>query len=142
VSAPEGVPPVRRRREAVDDIAPDGSEIRLLVGAAEAATRASLCEVTLPAGEVSLPVRHRTVEEIWYVIEGTGDVWRAPPSGAALDPVRVRAGDALVIPVGWSFQFRAADSGPLRFLCFTSPPWPGPDEARPVSRGGLGTPTR
>ena len=82
------------------------------------------------------PVRHRSVEEIWYVLEGEGDVWR----GAA-GVVTVRPGDALVIPTGSSFQFRAGPAAPLRFLCYTAPPWPGPDEALPAEPGGLGPAT-
>ncbi len=54
-----------------DAIAPDGSEITFLVGDAR---RASLVEVRLPAGDTSKPVRHRTVEEIWYILTGTGKV--------------------------------------------------------------------
>ena len=136
------IPPVGRRAESPDTLAPDGSEIRLLLGATEAATKASLVEVTLGAGQVSRPVRHRNVEELWYVLEGFGRVWRCPPGHdpASADPVDVGPGDALVIPTGWSFQFAAGDSA-LTFLCFTSPPWPGEDEAQPASSGGLGSPT-
>jgi mannose-6-phosphate isomerase-like protein (cupin superfamily) len=128
-------PPGRAAREP-DAIAPDGSEIRLLA----TATRASLCEVCLPAGAVSRPVYHRTVEEIWYVIEGRGQVWRCPPDSVA-EPIGVTPGDTLVIPMGWRFQFRAAPDCALRFLCFTSPPWPGPEEAQATESGGLGEPT-
>jgi len=136
-------PPVARRAATPDAFAPDGSEIRLLVGETHAATRASLCEVKLPAGEVSRPVWHQTVEEIWYVLEGRGEVWRCPPG---VDPssapsVQVGPGDALVIPTGWSFQFRALAGEPLRFLCYTSPPWPGADEAQLAEVGGLGATT-
>jgi mannose-6-phosphate isomerase-like protein (cupin superfamily) len=116
-----------------DAIAPDGSEITYLVGDAR---RASLVEVRLPAGTTSLPVRHRTVEEIWYFLAGDGRVWRRSPAG---EPVidEVRPGRTLVIPTGWAFQFRAGQGADLRFLCYTSPPWPGADEAVPVPDGGL-----
>ncbi len=126
-----------------DTLAPDGSEIRLLLGAEQGAVRSSLCEVTLPAGQVTRPVWHRHVEECWYILAGKGDVWRCPPESAINDcpPVSVKPGDALVIPVGWRFQFRAAPNIALRFLCFTSPPWPSPDEAIPAENGGLGEPT-
>ena len=136
------VPAVGRRAESPDTLAPDGSEIRLLLGEPEAATKASLCEVTLGAWEVSRPVWHRSVEELWYVIKGVGRVWRCPPDkdAATVMPVEVGPGDALVIPTGWSFQFAAGESA-LTFLCFTSPPWPGEDEAQPASLGGLGSPT-
>lgn len=135
-------PPVGRRDETPDAVAPDGSEIRLLLGTPEAAARASLCEVRLGPWQVSRPVWHRNVEELWYVLEGVGRVWRCPPGGDPVDlsPVEVGPGDALVIPPRWSFQFAAGPTA-LTFLCFTSPPWPGEEEAQPASYGGLGSPT-
>jgi mannose-6-phosphate isomerase-like protein (cupin superfamily) len=51
--------------------------------------------------------------------------------------IHVSPGDAVLIPVGWRFQFKAADDAELRFLCYTSPPWPGADEAVAVESGGL-----
>ena len=148
---PQTMPPLGRRKEAPDATAPDGSEIRLLIDGRHLAQRASLCEVTLPAGQVSRPVRHRTVEEIWYVLEGLGRVWRSPPvsgSHPANQPqetpdetVEVGPGDALTIPTGWRFQFSAHAQTALRFLCYTNPPWPGPEEAQPASAGGLGEAT-
>ncbi len=137
------VPPLGHRSPQPDATAPDGSEIRLLVDARHAATKASLCEVTLPAGQVSRPVWHQTVEEIWYVLEGQGQVWRCPSGheSETIDPVAVGVGDALTIPTGWRFQFSAEDAAPLRFLCYTAPPWPGPDEAQPAEHGGLGDAT-
>ena len=137
------VPPLSQRSHQPAATAPDGSEIRLLVDGRHAATKASLCEVTLPAGQVSRPVWHRTVEEIWYVLEGRGQVWRCPSAhdSGAIDPVLVGPGDALTIPTGWRLQFSSEDAAPLRFLCYTSPPWPGPDEAQPAERGGLGDTT-
>ncbi len=133
-------PPLSRASRQADSLAPDGSEIRLLAAGAQGARRASLCEARLAPGAVSRPVAHRTVEEIWYVLEGRGRLWRAPP-GADADPVDVAPGDALVIPSGWRFQFGADPATGLRFLCFTAPPWPGPDEAEAASPGGLGAPT-
>ena len=100
-----------------------------------------MVEVTLPAGEVSRPVYHRTVEEIWYILEGEGWVWRSPRGALGVGAQAVARGDALAIPVGWSFQFAAGAGGPLRFLCHTTPPWPGEGEAVPVDRGGLGAGT-
>ena len=134
------VPPLGRRRSTLDTTAPDGSEIRLLATSEHGATKSSLVEVTLGSGQVTRPVRHRTVEEVWYVLEGTGKVWRCPPDAepAAVPAVDVAPGDSLVIPPGWGFQFSAGPDGPLRFLCHTTPPWPGEDEAVPVERGGLG----
>ena len=121
-----------------DAIAPDGSKIYHLVGDAE---RASLVEVRLGAGLVSRPVRHRMVEEIWYVTRGRGRVWRCAPGEAEGETVTVRPGASIRIPTGWGFQFAADPQAELRFICFTSPPWPGPEEAAPVATGGLGAPT-
>lgn len=141
--------PLSRRAAQPDVYAPDGSEIRLLADARHAAIRSSMVEVTLPAGQVSRPVYHRTVEEIWYILEGRGQVWRCPPGAASVGadtfagpPAQnVSPGDALVIPTGWRFQFAASPHSALRFLCHTTPPWPGEDEAVPAGRGGLGEPT-
>ena len=120
-----------------DATAPDGSAIYFKVGDGD---RASLVEVRLAAGAVSRPVRHRTVEEIWYVTAGQGRVWRCPPEGGPGETLEVHVDDALRIPIGWAFQF-AAGATELRFACFTSPAWPGPGEADPVAAGGLGPPT-
>jgi mannose-6-phosphate isomerase-like protein (cupin superfamily) len=131
------VPPVGRLSQVKLE-APDGSEIRLLVGEVERATAASLCVATIGPHQASRPVWHRNVEEVWYFLEGEGEVWRCPPGGKAdsVEPVAVKAGDALVIPALWYFQFRSTGAGSLRFLCYTSPPWPGPDEAQTAPHGG------
>ena len=136
-------PPLGRRSPTPDTIAPDGSEIRLLVGVSEGASKSSLVEVTLEPGEVSRPVRHRTVEEAWYVLGGFGRVWRCPPEAdpESIPHIDVSPGDALVIPIGWGFQFSAGPDSALRFLCHTTPPWPGEVEALPVEHGGLGDAT-
>ena len=106
-----------------DVLAPDSSEIRLLVGT----TRGSAAHGTLPPHAVSLAVTHRTVEEIWYVTEGHGQVWRKQAEREEV--VDVGPGAALTIPVGTHFQFRATGDAPLRFIMCTMPPWPGPHEA-------------
>ena len=52
-------------------IAPDGSEIRLLA----ALSSCSMAHFRLPAGEVSAAVVHQTVDELWYVVAGEGEMW-------------------------------------------------------------------
>ena len=138
------IPPISRRSPKPDVFAPDGSEIRLLIDGRHSARGASMVEVTLPAGQISRPVFHRSVEEVWYILEGTGQVWRCPPEvpeSNEAPSLSVREGDSLVIPTGWYFQFSADEATDLKFLCVTMPPWPGDAEAQPAPFGGLGEPT-
>ena len=116
-------------KQGYDYLAPDGSEIRLLARG----SMASFCHCLLPAGAVSTPVRHRTVEELWYILEGIGEIWRAQDGETRIDPIE--AGDSLRIPTGVSFQFKACDDGPLKILLATMPPWPGAEEAIPAEGG-------
>ena len=122
--------------ESYDTLAPDGSEIRLLAQT----SRGSMVHCTLRPGEVSVAVAHRTVEEVWYFLEGTGQVWRRKGNQERI--VDVAAGASLSIPVGTHFQFRTTGKGALRFIIVTMPPWPGEDEAYrvpghwPVHEGG------
>lgn len=102
------------------------------------AQHASLVEVVLASGLVSRPVRHRSVEEIWYFLTGSGEVWLRSPDGSVDAINAVEPGATITIPTGWAFQFRALGEQPLRFLCYTSPPWPGDREAVPIADGGLG----
>ena len=117
-----------------DTLAPDGSEIRLLVGVAGG----GMAHCTLPPGQVTTAVRHRSVEEVWFCTAGRGQVWRR--SAEAEETVDVEPGVALSIPLGTSFQFRASGPEPLEIVITTMPPWPGPDEA--VAVDGPWEPTR
>lgn len=109
-----------------DLLAPDGSEIRLL----PQLPRGSMVHCTLPPGAVSLAVTHRTVEELWYVLGGSGELWRRQDGSEAVTPLR--PGTAHTIPLGSAFQFRNTGAEPLTLVIVTMPPWPGNDEARRV----------
>lgn len=135
------VPPKGRAADSPDYISPDGAEIRLILRPeVEGTAYHSVCEAVFRPGQVSRAVRHRHVEESWYVLDGEADVWRRPPDGSEATVTRLRRGDALNIPSGFSFQLRVVGRDKLRMLCSTAPPWPGPDEAIPTE-GGLGAPT-
>lgn len=112
---------------APDAIAPDGSEVRVLASTA----RGSMAQFTLPPGAVSKPVAHRTVEEVWMVVKGSGRMWRKLQD--AEETVELRPGVSLSIPVGTWFQFRNDGSEPLECVGVTMPPWPGMDEACEVT---------
>src|SRR5436309_4463355 len=112
-----------RRPNDPTAIAPDGSDVRVLL----ALPRGSMAEFELAAGRVSAAVTHRSVEEIWYVLSGRGEMWRR--QGSREEIVALEPGVCLTIPQGVHFQFRALGDGALRVLGITMPPWPGADEA-------------
>ena len=107
--------------------APDGSAVRPLAGLAGG----GMATFRLEAGQVAAAVIHRTVEEIWFVTEGRGDLWRR--QGDREEVTALQAGLCLTIPVGTAFQFRAAAGEGVTIVAVTMPPWPGPDEAVPVA---------
>ncbi len=112
-----------RPAERHDVMAPDGSEIRFLPQVAGG----SMVHCTLPPGSVSLAVTHRTVDELWYVLAGEGELWRR--QGAREEIVPLRPHTAHSIPLGTHFQFRNPGRESLTFVIVTVPPWPGSDEA-------------
>jgi mannose-6-phosphate isomerase-like protein (cupin superfamily) len=103
--------------------APDGSDVRPLLSLAGG----SLAHFELAAGKTSLAIVHRTVEEIWFVIGGRGEMWR---KRAEQEEVATLAPDvSLTIPLGTEFQFRSFGPAPLNIVAITMPPWPGEGEA-------------
>lgn len=106
-----------------DYLAPDNSEIRLL----SELKGGGLCHCTLPPGQTSKAVKHKTVEEIWYFLEGEGEVWRKSEHEDCV--IKVLPGLSLTIPIGVHFQFRNTGDIPLKLLIATIPPWPSAEEA-------------
>ncbi len=113
----------RELPEQYDVLAPDGSEIRTLI----AVKGGSVVHCTLLPHGVSLAVAHRTVEEVWYFLQGRGQVWRSRDGNDTI--VDVGPGTCLSIPTGAHFQFRNLGDEPLTFVIATMPPWPGAHEA-------------
>jgi mannose-6-phosphate isomerase-like protein (cupin superfamily) len=89
----------------------DGSTIRELHHTDEQ----SLAEATLEPGHAADRHHHARTEEIYFVLEGTGEL--------ELDGEkrRVAPGDAALIPPGTRHQIRAETR--LRFLCCCAPPY-------------------
>lgn len=104
-------------------VAPDGSDVRVLLGL----PRGSMAHFELGAGKVSQAVVHRTVEEVWFVVSGLGEMWRR--QGDHEETVVLQPGVCLTIPVGTHFQFRASSSAAVAAVGVTMPPWPGEGEA-------------
>lgn len=108
-----------------DTIAPDGSEIRFLPAPESGA--ASMVHCRLPPGRTSLAVRHRSVEEVWFVTAGQGELWRWRDSAETI--TALCPGISVTIPLGTHFQFRCTSEDALTLIIVTLPPWPGMDEA-------------
>ena len=111
-------------KEAYDYLAPDGSEIRLLVEF----DGGGLAHCTLPSKSMSTPIQHRTVTELWYCLCGMGEIWQfLDDEHQEVKPFSKN--DSFTIPVGHSFQFRNIGAEPLCILIVTVPKWPGKQEA-------------
>jgi mannose-6-phosphate isomerase-like protein (cupin superfamily) len=96
----------------------DGSTIRELLGLPTAAVRnQSLAEATLGPGQATEPHYHREAEEIYFLLDGTGEM------EVGGERRTVSTGDAILIPPGAWHQIRATADHPLRFLCCCSPPY-------------------
>ena len=111
---------------ASDAIAPDGSQVRVLLRLGGG----SMAHFELAAGQVSRAVAHHAVDELWYILDGHGQMWRR--QGERQKTVPLWPGTCLSIPAGTHFQFRADGGGPLAAVGVTMPPWPGATEAYEV----------
>jgi mannose-6-phosphate isomerase-like protein (cupin superfamily) len=125
---------IKRLPAEPDVVAPDGSDVRILLGV----PRGTMAHFRLGPGETSLAVKHRTIEELWYFVGGRGQMWRRAPDGEErVDDIE--AGVSIDIPVGTAFQIRAIGDEPLSAVAATMPPWPGSGEA--IAEEGPWTPT-
>jgi mannose-6-phosphate isomerase-like protein (cupin superfamily) len=113
---------VRNRDRADAFTTLDGSTIRVLLDAELGGAREqSLAEATLAPGEATRRHYHARTEEIYAVLEGTGEM---EVDG---DRRSVAAGDAILIPPGAWHEIRAGAAGELRFLCCCAPPYSDED---------------
>ncbi|MEK6270370.1 MAG: cupin domain-containing protein [Planctomycetales bacterium] len=94
----------------------DGSEIRELLAHRNSCIRnQSLAEARLPAGRATMPHLHPQAEEIYYIIEGQGEMILAHEKRTVVP------GDAIAIPPGVPHQIINEASEPLSFLCCCAP---------------------
>jgi mannose-6-phosphate isomerase-like protein (cupin superfamily) len=106
--------------------APDGSDVRVLLGL----QAGGMALFELPPGKTSKAVMHRTVEEIWFIVAGSGEMWRK--QGEREEVVALEPGVCITIPLGTRFQFRSLQDQSLAAVAVTMPPWPGEGEASEV----------
>jgi len=109
-----------------DAVAPDGSDVRVLLGL----DGGGMAHFEIGPGQTSTAVTHRTVEEIWFFLSGSGEMWRKQAGREQVVPLE--RGVCLTIPLGTHFQFRSLGHDPLAAVGVTMPPWPGEDEATVV----------
>lgn len=94
----------------------DGSEIRELLAYRNSCIRnQSLAEARLPPGQSTTAHFHPRTEEIYYILEGGGEMRIG-------DEVRtVGPGDAIAIPPGCTHQLKNTGHTTLKLLCCCAP---------------------
>jgi len=112
-------------------ITKDGSEIRELLAYRNSCIRnQTLAEARLPPGTHSLAHHHIRTEEIYYILEGMGEM----QIGCELETVV--PGDAIAIPPGAPHQITNTGTTALRFLCCCAPGYENADTV--LEAGELG----
>ncbi len=86
-----------------------------------------MAHYSLPGYKISTPLSHKSVEEIWYIISGEGEMWLKSLDNEEVIPLS--PGVCLTIHIGNHFQFRNLEKAPLCILISTMPSWLGPEEA-------------
>jgi mannose-6-phosphate isomerase-like protein (cupin superfamily) len=112
-----------KRASSRCETAPDGSIVRPLVGV----DGGTMAHFTLPAGGTSRAVVHRSVEELWFVVAGRGELWRK--QGHREEVIALEPGVCATVPRGTHFQFRASLVEAVEIVAVTIPRWPGNEEA-------------
>jgi mannose-6-phosphate isomerase-like protein (cupin superfamily) len=97
-------------------ITADGSEIRELLAHRNSGIRnQSLAEARLAPGQSTTPHYHPRAEEIYYILEGQGQMQ------VGLLARSVGPGDAIAIPPGMAHQITNTGARTLKFLCCCAP---------------------
>ena len=109
---------VRALAAATPFVTADGSTIRELCGVPTGGTvNQSLAEASLEPGQTTQRHYHVRAEEIYFVLEGTGELELAG------ERAPVGPGDAIPIPPGAWHELRNTGTGSLRLLCCCAPPY-------------------
>jgi len=103
-------------------IAPDGSNVRTLLRL----KGGDMAHFELAPGKTSTAICNRSIEELWYILSGEGEIWRQADGHELL--TTLEAGLCISIPLGTKFQFRSSGSAPLKILGVAMPPFPGVSE--------------
>jgi mannose-6-phosphate isomerase-like protein (cupin superfamily) len=95
---------------------PHGSEIRPLIDRTTSGiTNCSLAEETLPPGCAVTPHYHREIEEVYYVVSGSGEM-------TVGDETRqVATGDAVYVPRGRRHSIANNGTEPIKLILVCGP---------------------
>lgn len=97
-------------------ITKDRSEIREIMAPANSCIeRQSLAEAIVYPGDTTATHIHKTVEEIYYILDGEGIMWQDGKERS------VRPGDAIANPPGVPHRITNTGDSPLVFLCICVP---------------------
>lgn len=84
--------------------------------------RCSVAHAIVPAGESTLPHLLKNSMELYYILEGHGEMHIGTRSAM------VHTGQIVLVPKGRSQYIRNTGSGDLVFLCIVSPKWQAADQ--------------
>jgi mannose-6-phosphate isomerase-like protein (cupin superfamily) len=119
---------VVNRNEATPIKTLHGSELRPLMDRTNSGiSQCSLAEELLPPGHAVTPHHHREIEEIYYILEGSGVMTVGD------EQRQVAAGDAIFVPRGHRHSLANTGNQPIRLLVACGPAFFYEDEI--VARG-------
>jgi mannose-6-phosphate isomerase-like protein (cupin superfamily) len=84
--------------------------------------RCSVAHAIVPPGESTLPHLLKTSTELYFILEGSGEMHIGSRSAP------VHPGQIILIPRGRSQYIRNTGTGDLVFLCIVTPKWQAADE--------------
>jgi len=104
-----------------DMISPGGAMVYHLIHVPGGA----LSRVVVQPGMVSTGGRLEGIEDTFFILSGTGQIWRCESNGPVLreETVALRPGVTVTIPSGVAFQYRSHPEEPLVFLEIVAPGW-------------------
>ncbi|NQZ33868.1 MAG: cupin domain-containing protein [Oceanospirillaceae bacterium] len=105
-----------------DKKSPAGADVRFMMSS----DTGGMIHSTVPPKQINKAVVHTSVNEIWYILEGHGEIWRDDKSHNQV--TTLLPGTSIDIPAGTAFQYRNVSDQDFKFICVTMPPWPGEQE--------------
>jgi mannose-6-phosphate isomerase-like protein (cupin superfamily) len=120
------MPMIHNRSNIASYVTKDGSRVWELFHPGSSAVEGfSVAEALVEPGQVTEAHLHRTSQEVYYVLEGTGTMQM---DGEAFG---VGSGDAILIKPGTVHDIVNTGGGVLRILCVCSPPYAHGDTKLP-----------